>query len=246
MHFVLALALVLGGCAGTSAIPQRDSAPPLDLFAADSILPPDGLPPDGPALLDARPLDGPGADSTVSYVDVDPSDPQYQQIQWVAQRGIMLGCQSSPAKFCPDQPLTRAEAAVTLVRMKYGETFSYSPTPHFPNDVGTSHWAFKYIQRLADDNVTQGCAAGSYCPNDPTSRAQAAALLVRMKYGETFAYSQTPYFPNDVTVSHWAFKYIQRLADDKVTQGCGGGSYCPDNPMLRRYWAVFLFNAKTL
>ena len=45
---------------------------------------------------------------------------------------------------------------------------------------------------------------------------------------------------NDVPTGHWAFQFIEALADSGITGGCGGGNYCPDNPITRGEMAVFL------
>ena len=44
-------------------------------------------------------------------------------------------------------------------------------------------------------------------------------------------------------VSDPAFQYIEALVAAGVTAGCGGGNYCPDNPLTRRQMAVFLAKA---
>jgi hypothetical protein len=48
----------------------------------------------------------------------------------------------------------------------------------------------------------------------------------------------------DVPTNHWAFQYIEALRASGITGGCGGGAYCPDNPVTRAQMAVFL--AKSL
>ena len=45
---------------------------------------------------------------------------------------------------------------------------------------------------------------------------------------------------NDVPTDHWAFQFIEALAASGITGGCGGGNYCPDNPITRGEMAVFL------
>ncbi len=48
---------------------------------------------------------------------------------------------------------------------------------------------------------------------------------------------------NDVPVNHPQFQYIEALVEAGVTAGCGGGNYCPDNPLTRGQMAVFLAKA---
>jgi hypothetical protein len=37
--------------------------------------------------------------------------------------------------------------------------------------------------------------------------------------------------------------FIERLEDDGITGGCGGGNFCPNNPVTRAQMAVFLVAA---
>jgi S-layer homology domain len=47
----------------------------------------------------------------------------------------------------------------------------------------------------------------------------------------------------DVSTSHPFFQFIEALAASGITGGCGGGNYCPDNPVTRGQMAVFLAKA---
>ena len=52
----------------------------------------------------------------------------------------------------------------------------------------------------------------------------------------------TATFP-DVPTGDPGFQYVEALAASGVTGGCGGGLYCPDNPVTRRQMAIFLAKA---
>ncbi len=45
---------------------------------------------------------------------------------------------------------------------------------------------------------------------------------------------------NDVPSGHWAFPFVEALAASGITAGCGGGNYCPDDPITRGQMAVYL------
>lgn len=47
----------------------------------------------------------------------------------------------------------------------------------------------------------------------------------------------------DVPVSSPQFQFIEALYNAGVTAGCGGGNYCPNNPLTRGQMAVFLAKA---
>lgn len=47
----------------------------------------------------------------------------------------------------------------------------------------------------------------------------------------------------DVPTSHPFFQYVEALAASGITGGCGGGNFCPNNPLTRGQMAVFLSKA---
>ena len=47
----------------------------------------------------------------------------------------------------------------------------------------------------------------------------------------------------DVPADHAFFQFVEALATSEVTGGCGGGNFCPDNPLTRGQMAVFLSKA---
>jgi hypothetical protein len=48
---------------------------------------------------------------------------------------------------------------------------------------------------------------------------------------------------NDVPTSNPLFQYVEALAASGITVGCGGGNYCPNNPLTRGQMAVYLAKA---
>jgi len=45
---------------------------------------------------------------------------------------------------------------------------------------------------------------------------------------------------SDVPKGYWAYQYIEALASSGITDGCGGGNYCPENYVTRAQMAKFL------
>ena len=107
----------------------------------------------------------------------------YWAASWIEQMfqdGLTTGCASAPPRFCPDQPLNRAEMAVFLLRAKHGS--AYSPpaaTGTVFADVPAGYWAAAWIEQLAAEGITTGCAPDLYCPDGAVTRAQMAAFLAR-------------------------------------------------------------------
>jgi len=44
----------------------------------------------------------------------------------------------------------------------------------------------------------------------------------------------------DVPFTYWTVNWIEQLYTEGITAGCGGGNYCPEDPVTRAQMAVFL------
>ena len=108
------------------------------------------------------------------------------------------------------------------------------------NDVGASDFAASFIEQLAADGITAGCGGGNYCPNATITRDQMAVFLLRAKYGSGYTPPPATGIFNDVPPGRFAADWIEQLAAEGITAGCGNGNYCPGNPVTRDQMAVFL------
>jgi hypothetical protein len=74
--------------------------------------------------------------------------------------------------------------AAFIVRALEGEPPSdYCDTGLGFTDVETTSAFCKYIKRLSELNITQGCTPGMYCPANNVLRDQMAAFLARAFLG---------------------------------------------------------------
>jgi hypothetical protein len=46
------------------------------------------------------------------------------------------------------------------------------------DDVAWDYWAATWIKQLAEEDLTDGCAPGLYCPEENVTRAEMAKFLV--------------------------------------------------------------------
>lgn len=101
-------------------------------------------------------------------------------VEALAASGITAGC-AADSTYCPAGPVTRAQAAVFLVRSSHGPAYLPPPaTGTLFQDVPAGHWAARWIEQLAADGVAAGCGGGSYCPSRILTRAEMAVLLLRL------------------------------------------------------------------
>jgi hypothetical protein len=68
---------------------------------------------------------------------------------------------------------------VALVNLAPWSVGNAGATHSFP-DVSASAYYHEDVEWLLDNNITQGCSATAYCPNDYVTRGQMAAFLHRM------------------------------------------------------------------
>jgi cytochrome c peroxidase len=173
-------------------------------------------------------------DGQNTFHDVQPTDPAQPFIEAIFRAGVTSGCSSTP-DYCPDATLTRSQMAVFLNLAQ--NKLDIPPRRRF-DDVLPDFPGAGYVERLAKDGVTAGCGNGNFCPDQPITRRQMAVFLVAAS-GRAPVDPPTGVF-NDVPPSDPAAGFVERLAADGITAGCGNGNYCPDTFVTRRQMAVLI------
>ncbi|MGH9318123.1 MAG: S-layer homology domain-containing protein, partial [Thermoanaerobaculia bacterium] len=112
-------------------------------------------------------------------------------------------------------------------------------------DVPPSHPFHDFVDTIARNSITAGCGAGDYCPDSPVTRAQMAVFLLRAEHGSSYAPPACSGLFTDVSCpGGFAVDWIEQLSIEGITAGCGGGNYCPGDPVTRAQMAVFLLRAE--
>ncbi len=178
--------------------------------------------------------------NTVIFADVPLN---YWALSWIERlyaAGITGGCASNPLRYCPENNVTRAQMAVFLERGMHGASFN-PPVVTLTFTDTTNNFARYWIEALKSDGITSGCGPSLYCPDASTTRAEMAVFLLRSEHGASYvppAASGTLF--TDVPASYWAAAWIEQLANEGITSGCGTNLYCPDATVTRAQMAVFL------
>ena len=111
---------------------------------------------------------------------VDDDDSIFEQdIDAIFEVGITRGCNPPDNdRYCPDDPVTRAQWASFLVRgLQIAEP---DAVDRFIDDSDSVHQAD--INSLAEAGITTGCNPpdnDEFCPDDPVTREQAATFVLR-------------------------------------------------------------------
>jgi hypothetical protein len=132
--------------------------------------------------------------------------------------------------------------AVFLLKAKRG--LCYVPpscTGVFPDVPCSSNFA-PWIEALFASGITGGCGGGNYCPTNAVTRQQMAVFLLKSKQGSTYVPPPCNGDFTDVVCPSVFADWIEELAAEGITSGCGGTNYCPTNPVRRDQMAAFLYN----
>ena len=182
----------------------------------------------------------PCAPTSGTFIDDDGSIFE-ESIEALAAAGITRGCNPPQNdRFCPNDSVTRAQMAAFLVRAL---DLPAGTPGAFTDDNGIFELN---IEALAAAGITKGCNPPTndrYCPNNPVTRGQMAAFLVR-------ALDLPAGTPGAFTDDNGIFELnIEALAAAGITKGCNpptNDRYCPNNPVTRGQMAAFLVRALDL
>lgn len=208
-----------------------------------------------PAALTAC-LAGPETETSsagLTFSDTAQS-PYAEEIEMLRGHGITSGCTAT--RFCPDDNVTRAQAAIFLVRAmnvragRAPDDFT-APAEAMFADVTPDHYGFRHVQRLVELGITRGTGNDAlgrplFSPESPVTQGQMAVFVTRALTGqragsETFDSPATPMFPGDVPAEHMFFRHVQRQADERIWCGCEPGSrFCVDAPVTRAETAAIV------
>ncbi len=117
----------------------------------------------------------PVSSCTGIFTDVPPTNIFCNYIEKLAETGIAAGCTAS--EYCPSNPILREQMAVFLLR-SMGLPPASVCTGLF-DDVPSSNAFCPYIEELANQGITGGCAPNLYCPYSSVQRDQMAKFLVQ-------------------------------------------------------------------
>jgi hypothetical protein len=161
-------------------------------------------------------------------------------IEWLVDEEITSGCNAAGDRFCPGELVTRGQFAAFLHRA-LGNTLDADSEAVGFADTTESIFAGD-IAWLSAAGVTNGCGPDTFCPDDPVTRGQLAAFLVRA-FGYEDGTGADMFVDDDYSVFA---DQIDALATAGVTRGCNppdNDRFCPDQPVTRQQMAAFIHRA---
>jgi hypothetical protein len=172
----------------------------------------------------------------VHFADVEGHWAQ-SDILSAALKNWMVGV--GDTSFAPDQPLTRAQAAVVLNRV-FGVNGSADPAAGTAfADVPQSHWAWKDIMTASQKGYIQGTADSIFAPEEPLTREQLSQMMARILSLPQAAPSSLAGF-TDLSPDRWSYAAIASMKERNLVDGYGDNTFRPQAPFTRAQMAVIL------
>ena len=174
-----------------------------------------------------------GAESE-PFKDMPPEAYGHDEAAAMLEAGFVSGCSTEPRLFCPSCVASRAQHVAMVVNASELDTSSPPAEPTF-DDVPTEHWAYGVVEAAVAAGWIEGCTPTSFCPNDPMPRGLGAAVVRR-------ALALPDAMPgggfDDVPAGHPYAADVDAMNEACLLDGCGAGTFCPDDPILRSETAV--------
>jgi hypothetical protein len=172
------------------------------------------------------------------FLDVPGGQQFYSYVTKLVSNAITVGV--GGGLYGVDQPTLRQQMAVFLLKARHGLCYTPPPCSGTFGDVPCPSTFANWIEALAAEGITGGCGNGNFCPMNPVRRDQMAVFLLKAEHGSSYLPPPCSGVFGDVTCPSTFANWIEQLAAENITGGCGGGNYCPLNPNTRGQMAVFI------
>ena len=139
-----------------------------------------------------------------AFKDVLPGRWSYDALAWAKEAGVIEA--DAEGNFNPSAPLTRAEVALTLVKIN---GLTEQAEDAFTDLAG--HPDRADILKAVQAGLFGGYPDGSFKPDSPSTRAEVVAVLIRYLLGGEPGEEQWRGIElsfSDVAPSYWAYRYI--------------------------------------
>lgn len=105
------------------------------------------------------------------------------------------------------------------------------------SDIPAGHWARRDIQAMADLGFVTGAPDGNFYPDNPVTRAEFAAMIVKSLKLPLNVGQQATF--KDVNKKHWAFAVVETAGKAGFIKG-DKGFFRPDDKISRQEMGVIV------
>lgn len=102
---------------------------------------------------------------------------------YLSQGGFLNPCLKELSKFCPDRPMSRLDSVLIALRWIFGQDYAPPEANGLFADISIHWWGAGWMEQAYTMGILGYCENEDHlrsCPYDPLSRAEAAAMVVRL------------------------------------------------------------------
>ena len=162
----------------------------------------------------------------------------YSAIKRVYNRGLMLGV--SDTRFAPNQALSRAMLVTVLYRLA-DEPDVTADNPF--TDVPAGQWYTNAVIWAAANGIVSGFGDGTFRPNEPATRAQAAVMLcgyAKLAGRDTTQHADLSAYADAAEIPSWALAEMQWANAAQLIRGRSDTILAPNAGTTRAEMAKIL------
>ena len=177
------------------------------------------------------------APGLAEYDDVNPSDWFYPAVQFVSERGIMVG---TGANFEPDAATSRAMLVTILYRLE-GEPTVNSANPF--RDITDHQWYSDAVIWASENGIVSGYGSGLFGPTDHITREQFATILYRYAQFKGYDISATAdlsSYTDASSINSWAEAAMKWACAEGLISGRTATTLVPAGNATRAEAAAIL------
>lgn len=100
-------------------------------------------------------------------------------------------------------------------------------------DLPSTHWAYKQVQSLTDEDVLVGYPDGNFKPDETATRAEFAAMVIKALHQDKAPLKKTFDF-SDVQYKHWAYNVIERAINFDLIKDTADNKFRPEDTITKK------------
>ncbi|HUP28125.1 MAG TPA: S-layer homology domain-containing protein [Chloroflexia bacterium] len=177
------------------------------------------------------------AGTWIMGVDISRPGVRTGDVRTISQQLLALSLQYGLPTPTPGLPAT-----ATTIAGSPTSTRTVVPCGVAFDDVQPDYWAYRFISELACDGIVSGYSDGSFRPQNSTTRAQLAKMVVLSEGWTLLSPAQQTF--DDVGLSHLFYRYIETAHVHGVVSGYGDGTFKPDDFVSRAQVAKMIVKGR--
>ena len=187
-----------------------------------------------------KPDTTPSEPEKINFTDISNHWGQ-EAIMYVVEKGYFRGITQD--SFGPEAKMTRGMMAVVLFNMSNDRNIDANSAKYF-TDVEVGQWYEQAVMWMTSKQISNGYPDGSFQPNKPMTRQEAALLIQKLMEMQGITLSKTDKlaFNDQSNIALWAKDAVAFVQETGIMSGRSDGRFDPTATLTRAEMAAILMN----